>query len=604
MSTSQVTQVKEASDIAQVIGERLTLQRAGSSVKALCPFHSEKSPSFFISEQFQRYKCFGCGESGDVFTFLEKYEGMTFSEALQYLAERASITLTNYKPSVEDDQRQRLLEILHISKEYYHFLLTKHELGEPAREYLKNRGLTAESIRLFQLGYAMPAWDGLLTYLIKKKKFSLTDIALTGLSVTGKTGRSYDRFRDRIMFPLTNHRGQVVGFSGRLMSSDAKEAKYINTPETQLYHKSEMLFGYSELYQEIRKKREVVVVEGEFDVISSAQAHVNNIVAIKGSALTQQHLQLLKRAADKVLFSLDMDSAGVTATQRAIALAQDHDLDMRVITLPGGKDPDELSRTNPAAWRDAVKSSISVYDFLIQAAAKQHNPKTAEGKRQMIDQLAPVIGTISHAVEQDVYVKRLAEVLEVREDLVRQDIDRFKVGKQLGRSTASPQATAKPKAPKPNTRQANLELYLLFLFFHSPEQLVMERLFQLQELKLVTPGIMALLKELLAAPRPLALMPAIKKVPPDQQQLVFEISSQPEYLEMIDELDHESEWKKTLTEVLQEQVKAEITHINQELEKLERLPAKTPDLEAQQTALLQEIVVLRQKLSAKTQIPA
>jgi DNA primase len=600
MSTSQVTQVKEATDIVQIIGERLNLQRAGSSVRALCPFHSEKSPSFFISEQFQRYKCFGCGESGDVFTFLEKYEGMTFGEALQYLAERAGITLTSYQQTPEDDQRQRLLEILNLTKEYYHFLLTKHELGEPAREYLKNRGVTAESIRLFQLGYALPAWDGLLAYLNKKKKFSLADISLTGLSVSGKTGRTYDRFRDRIMFPLTNHRGQVVGFSGRLLSKDAKEAKYINTPETQLYHKSEMLFGYSELYQEIRKKREVVVVEGEFDVISSAQAHVNNVVAIKGSALTQQHLQLVKRAADKILFSLDMDSAGVVATQRAIQLGRDHDLDMRVIILPGGKDPDELSRTNPAAWRDAVKASLSVYDFLIQAAAKQHNPKTAEGKRQIIDQLAPLIGTISHAVEQDVYVKRLAEVLEVREDLVRQDIDRFKVGKQLGRPSATPKDTAKPKPAKPASRRARLEAYLLFLFFQAPEALTMERLLQLQELELVSPGFSAVIKELLASPKPLNLAQAIKRFPTDQQQLVFEVSTQPEYLEMLETLDHEAEWKKTLTEVFQEQMKATITQINQQLEKLERQSPKTPELEAQETALLQEIVVLRQKLSAKT----
>ncbi len=600
MSTSQVTQVKEANDIAQIIGERLTLQRAGSSVKALCPFHSEKSPSFFISEQFQRYKCFGCGESGDVFTFLEKYEGMTFSEALNYLAERAGITLTNYQPSAEDDQRQRLLEILHLAKEYYHFLLTKHELGQPAREYLKQRGVTAESIRLFQMGYALPAWDGLLTYLTKKKKFSLTDISLTGLSVTGKTGRSYDRFRERLMFPLTNHRGQVVGFSGRLLAKEVKEAKYINTPETSLYHKSEMLFGYSELYQEIRKKREVVVVEGEFDVISSAQAHVNNVVAIKGSALTQQHLQLVKRAADRILFSLDMDSAGVVATQRAIQLGRDHDLDMRVITLPGGKDPDELARSNPAAWRDAVKASMSVYDFLIQAATKQHNPKAAEGKRQIIDQLAPILGTISHAVEQDVYVKRLAEVLEVREDLVRQDIERFKISKQVGRSSSPAPEAAKPKSGK-TTRRAKLEAFLLFLFFHSPEKRQIEELFQLQELKLITPQVEPLLKALVEAPKPLDITRTIKQLPTDLQQLVFELSSQPEYIDMIETLDYESEWKKTLADLFQEQVRADITHINRELEKIDREPTKTPELEARESELLQEIVSLRQKMSAKTQ---
>lgn len=342
-------------------------------------------------------------------------------------------------------------------------------------------------------------------------------------------------------------------------------------------------------------------MEGEFDVISSAQAHVNNVVAIKGSALTQQHLQLLKRAAERILFSLDMDAAGVVATQRAIQLAQDQDLDMRVITLPGGKDPDELARTNPAAWRDAVKSSISVYDFLIRAAAKQHNPQTAEGKRAIIDQLAPVIGAISHAVEQDVYLKRLAEVLEVREDLVRQDVERFKVGKQMGRSSAAPAETAQPKVSKPSSRRAKLEAYLLFLFFHSPEKLQMERLLELQDLQLVTPNVQPIIKKVTMAPKPLNVTQALKGLPTDQQQVVFELSSQPEYLEMLETIDHESEWKKTLAEVFQEQIKTEMKRINQELEKLDRIEPKSPELEAQQTALLHEIVVLRQKSAAKTQ---
>ncbi|MDQ3007992.1 MAG: DNA primase, partial [bacterium] len=328
---SQIQEVKEASDIVALIGERIQLQRSSSNFRGLCPFHGERSPSFFVSETMQRYKCFGCGETGDVFTFLERYEAMTFGESMKYLAERAGIALTQYHSNQEDDHKEQLLAVLNLAKEYYHYLLTTHPAGEPARAYLKERGITAESIRLFQLGYSLDSWQELLSYLHGKKKFSLELLAEAGLTVSGKQNRPYDRFRGRLMFPLTNHRGQVVGFSGRILDSEAKEAKYINSPETTLYHKSQMLYGYSELFQEIRKKKEIIIVEGEVDVISSSQAHVNNVAAIKGSAFTADHLKLISRVAETLLFSLDMDSAGTAATKRAITLTKDHALDLRVI---------------------------------------------------------------------------------------------------------------------------------------------------------------------------------------------------------------------------------------------------------------------------------
>jgi len=597
---SQVQQVKEATDIVHVIGERIQLNRSGSSLRGLCPFHSEKSPSFFVSEQFQRYKCFGCGEAGDAFSFLEKYEGMTFSEALKHLADKAGVKLDSYKPSPEDDRHQRLLTILHFAKEYFHFVLTKHESGEAGRVYLKERGVTAESIRLFQLGYSLPSWDGLIAYLHKKKKFSLEDIRATGLTVTGKQGRDYDRFRHRLMFPLTNHRGQVVGFSGRLMDASAKEAKYINSPETELYHKSEMLFGFSELYQEIRKKKEVIVVEGEFDVISSAQAHVNNVVAIKGSALTNEHVQLIARAAQRVLFSLDMDDAGVNATKRAITLAKDK-LDMRVIVIASGKDPDELARTSPKEWRDAVKASITVYEYLIQAALKQHTASTADGKREIIDELAPVLGGMSHAVEQDVYIKRLAAALEVREDLVRQDIERFKQGKQRG--TINPKKTADSPTPVVKlSRRSKLERFLLFLFFHADQATLSPKVPQLQQLHFQFPGLQPLVNLLLAAKAPLNLQQVTKQLPSDLQQLLFELSADPEFVQTLDTLEgrEDDEWQRTLTDVFQEQVRAEMKEINLELTKLDQQLELSPADEGRQAELLEKIVSLRNTLSAKT----
>ncbi|HPR14166.1 MAG TPA: DNA primase, partial [Candidatus Woesebacteria bacterium] len=300
---SQIQEVKDANNIVEIVGEKIDLRPSGSSFKARCPFHSEKTPSFFVHPEMQRYRCFGCGATGDVLDFLQNYDGMTFYEALKYLADRASITLKDFNRTSEDEEREQLLGILNLAKEYYHYLLTQHEAGKPALAYLKERGTNSQSIKLFNLGYSLSSWDGLIKYLHQKKKYPLELIAKTGLIIKGKGDRYYDRFRGRVMFPLKNHRGQVVGFSGRLLTAQAKEAKYINSPETSLYHKSKLLYGYSELFREIRKANKVVVVEGEFDVISSAQAHVNNVVAIKGSALTADQVDLLARVSDSVILA-------------------------------------------------------------------------------------------------------------------------------------------------------------------------------------------------------------------------------------------------------------------------------------------------------------
>jgi DNA primase len=602
---SQVREVKEATDLVSLIGERISLQRSGSSLRGLCPFHSEKSPSFFVNEQFQRYKCFGCGENGDAFTFLEKYEGMTFGEAMEYLAQRAGITLTSFRPTAEDEQRQRLLSLLNLTKEYYHFLLTKHEMGEPARQYLRERGLNAESIRLFQLGYALPEWDEMIKYLNGKKKYSINDLQQAGLVVTGRNNRVYDRFRDRIMFPLNNHRGQVVGFSGRVLDKDAKEAKYINSPETLLYHKSEMLYGYSELYQSIRKKGEVIVVEGEFDVISSAQAHVNNVVAIKGSAVTVEHLRLISRVATKVIFSLDADKAGVAATKRAIGLVGDLPLEVRVSSVPSGKDPDEMARTEPALWRETAKTSISVYDFLLQAALRQHSPTTPEGKRAIIDELAPIFGQISHAVEQEVYYKKLATALQTKEEHIRQDIDRFKQPKHQRRPAAkgpSSDSEEAVQAPVPLSPQAarkkRLEEYVVFLLLNLPEAELATRAAQLQPQWFSQAGLSDLITSLQDLKQSASLAKANQKISEAAREVVFEAVANPEYQHIKAQGELEKEWSFAINELQQITVKDKIAAINDELSQLDKALHLTPEQEARQATLLAEIVKLQKQTTA------
>ena len=238
---SQIKEVKDATNIVEVVAEKIKLENSGANFKACCPFHNEKTPSFFVNPGLQRYRCFGCGANGDVLDFLQNFEGITFYEALKTLADRAGITLKEFQKSQDDEEREKLLEIMSFAKEYYYYLLTKHEVGQIGRDYLKNRDITNESIKIFQLGFATNAWDSLLKYLHQKKKFPLNLIEKTGLIIKGRSGGYYDRFRERLIFPLKNHRGQVVGFSGRLLSQSPKEAKYINSPETLLYHKSKML---------------------------------------------------------------------------------------------------------------------------------------------------------------------------------------------------------------------------------------------------------------------------------------------------------------------------------------------------------------------------
>ncbi|NCN87489.1 MAG: DNA primase [Candidatus Pacebacteria bacterium] len=595
---SQIKTVKDASDIVSVIGSRIELQRAGSSLKANCPFHGEKSPSFFVNEVMQRYKCFGCGESGDVINFLEKYDGMTFAEALQTLADQAGIKLETYVKSEQDQDREKLLEILDLTRQYYVYLLNGHQSGEVARKYLKERGTTSESIKLFQLGYSMDTWDGLLNYLHKKKKYSLQLIERAGL-IINKGDRYYDRFRGRLMFPLKNHRGQVVGFSGRVLVKDVKEAKYINSPETELYHKSEMLFGFSELYQEIRKKKEVVVCEGEFDVISSAQAHVNNVVAVKGSVLTAEHVKLIARTATKVTLALDRDSAGIEATKRAITIAKGSGLELRVANLEAVsedpsqlKDPDDIARSNPKAWREAVQSSVSVFDFLIQTAIKNFDPKTPEGKRSIIIDLAPIFAHIEHAVEKDFYLKKLAKILEVKKELVESDLKKASLSIRQGVVHSS--VVEKPQKKIKVTTREKIERYLIFLLLNFKNKEIKDKALEIMNFKFSLSEINHFLKELVESKK-IILKEIMDDLPDDIKVKIFEIYLNPKYLEHIEDLSVVEEWDTILVRFKEEVVKNEVQDITKELDQLGTKNELSPEDETRQIELLQKIVELKRK---------
>ncbi len=593
---SQIRDLKENADIVAVIGERLNLQRSGTYFRGLCPFHSERSPSFFVSPTMQRYKCFGCGETGDVYTFLEKYDGMSFYEALKYLADEQGVQLESFHKTSDDSERDELLAVLSLAKEYYHFLLTEHKAGEPGRVVLKERGISKDSIKLFQLGYSLPAWDGLLTYLHGKKKYSLELLESAGLILKGNNGRYYDRFRGRIMFPLRNHRGQIVGFSGRVLEKDTKEAKYINSPETSVYHKSKMLFGLSELYQQIRKAGQIVIVEGEFDVISSAQAHVDTVAAIKGSALTAEHAKLLGRTVQTVLLALDTDAAGVEATKKAIVTLRETALDLKVVVLPSGKDPDDLARKDPKLWRDSVDSAIPAVEFVILATFKQFDQKTGDGKRKIMAELAPLLSGIPHAVEQEHYIRVVAERLGAKQENVRADMEKFKYGKQLRRAAADPEVKEKQKPVKLTRRQV-LEQLCVFLLVQLSGTEFSQWATKLSGVTFTFPGITDLVTQLTRTSGSFDLATFNRSLADDQQQLLFEITTNSQHQALKDApkgFAPEEELEESFGELQQEIRKIEVTELTAELTKLDGITEKTPAQEARQEELLQRIVLVQQ----------
>src|SRR3989339_1660451 len=284
MARDQVEEVKSKVDIVEIIGEKVALKKAGRHFKGLCPFHSEKSPSFIVSPERQSFKCFGCQKGGDVLTFLQDYDGYSFLEALELLAKRMGITLESYRPTSQDTYKRRLQEIMSLASEYYHYLLTEHKGGEEARAYLKKRGVGSEAVQVFKLGYAPNQWRSVSDYLVQKKKYAPEDLEAVGLIIRkqelgnrNQSNHFYDRFRGRVMFPLRDHKGVVVGLSGRTLLKDENEAKYINSPETMLYSKSRMLYGLWENREYIRKENGIILVEGELDVIPSWQAGVKNV---------------------------------------------------------------------------------------------------------------------------------------------------------------------------------------------------------------------------------------------------------------------------------------------------------------------------------------
>lgn len=523
--SDQVREIKDKIDIASIIGNRVELKRAGKQLRGLCPFHAERSPSFYVTPEMNMFKCFGCGAGGDVYTFLQEYEGMTFREALETLAEVAGVKLEKYQADGQEDELIQHKQILNLSREFYHYLLAKHPVGKLAKDYLKERQIPWSIVEQFDLGFAPDSWQTLLNYLVKKKGFKPADVEAVGLAIPGKHGH-YDRFRSRLVFPLTDFRGQVVGFSGRIMESEAKdstserqEAKYINTPETKLYRKRELLFGMHQARSHIRKKDQVVIVEGEFDVLSSIVAGVYQVVAVKGSALTKEHLQLINRLTRNITLCLDADGAGDAATKRGIELADAYGMNVSVILLRGDKDPDDLARHDPSAWKKMVKHPESVYQFYVDSAFGKHDASSGIGKKEITKELVPVLAGINNSVEQNHYLDMVAKRLKTSQSALQLELDKFNRAQQIPqRQSPSDSETKDP--PSDRLEQLERRIWGLWLSLEKSDQKKLEQ--QIIDTDWYLPGLVQLSRELESwtKTKDFELKPFSQKLPEELQPLV------------------------------------------------------------------------------------
>lgn len=468
MAGDQIEEIRRKTDIVELISQYVPLKKAGRNFKALCPFHSEKTPSFMVSSELQIFKCFGCQTGGDVYKFLMEYEKLDFPQALKILAEAAGVALQPLAGFAQFAQKEEIYAANFQAAQFYHFLLVGHPIGQAARNYLASRGVKKETSSFFKLGFAPDRSDALFRFLTDKRGLPRQLLEKSGLVIRRDT-RYFDRFRARVIFPLADHRGDILGFAGRVIREEGDLAKYINTPDTPVYKKSQTLYGLDKTKTEIKKAGTAVVVEGEFDLISSWQAGVGNVVAIKGSALTEEQAELLSRFCQIVYLALDSDYAGDAAARRALATMQAAGLDIRVVDLGKFKDPDQAAQKDPGSWKKAVRGARGIYDFLLDSTFARFDPETAEGKASIGRTLAPILAGVDSEIVKDHFIKQTAARLRVSHEAVA-----LEVGKQ-DKKVVVPQEFKLPTGKQDKPRRAVLEERLLSILFQTEPLQILDK---------------------------------------------------------------------------------------------------------------------------------
>lgn len=427
-----VSEIKSRIPIEELVASYVQLKKVGRQFKALCPFHNERTPSFYISTEKQMAFCFGCRKGGDHFAFIQEIEGMTFPEALEFLAARAGIDLPRSSATfqaIPKSEKDVLYEIHRQATEFYEQQLWETPEGEKVKDYFLGRGLTLDTLKSWHLGFASDGPAALYTHLLQRghKK---EDIIRSGLVLSrDSTGSDcVDRFRMRAMFPIRSFQGTICGFGGRVLRA-GDEPKYLNSPETPIYHKSNVLYGYFEAKNSIRNEKSAIVVEGYMDVIGLHQAGVTNVVASSGTALTREQLRVLKRISPLVYFAFDQDNAGQNATERGLHEARAEEVTVKVISWPDAKDPDELVREHPEAFRTAITSANTAQEFLLNFAMKKNGSANPLEKKNALESIILALHETQNALERDEWIKQIALSLAIAPATIYDELKRFS-GKQ------------------------------------------------------------------------------------------------------------------------------------------------------------------------------
>ncbi|MFZ3019914.1 MAG: DNA primase [Minisyncoccia bacterium] len=420
----EVEQIKDRLDIVSVVSGYIEVHKAGANYKANCPFHHEKTPSFFISPSRNSYYCFGCGAKGDIFTFVEEMEGLDFRSALEHLGKKAGVEITKISPKAREES-DRALMALQEANDFYASELKKH--SEP-HSYLLKRGITEKTIENFSLGFAPSGWRNLRDHLLGKV-FTDEELSFAGLTKKGEKGNEpYDVFRERIIFPISESSGRIVGFSGRSMDEETNPPKYLNSPDSTFFNKSELLYGLDKAKHSIREKQFSILVEGQMDLLMSHQADITNTVAASGTAVTPQHIERLRKIAPRILISLDADGAGVKAAMRAATIALERGMEVKIASIKDGKDPADLILKDVDEYKNTLRSALPFIEFVWELIKKETADEKTRAKR-VEKEIIPLLVLIDSSIERAQTIKTISAKSKIPERAIEEDVTRFKRSK-------------------------------------------------------------------------------------------------------------------------------------------------------------------------------
>ena len=465
-----VEQIRDSVDIVDVISEYVALVKRGKSYLGLCPFHDDRTPSLNVSQEKQIYKCFSCGAGGNAFIFLMELERISFIEAVRKLADQVGISLPEFQPrdQAPKDTNDEVYRTVEFARKYFRHMLLRHESGAAAREYLVGRGVSESMMDAFSLGYATKAWDGLLN-VAGRRGLSAPMLERAGLVVHREDGRSYDRFRDRVIFPIESHTGRTVAFGARTLDPEV-QPKYLNSPETDIYSKSATLYGLWKNREPIRSTRTAVVVEGYMDLVALAQFDIRNVVASSGTALTPDHARLLKRYADLAVLVFDGDAAGTAATVRGVGALVESGLEIRVVTLDGDEDPDSFVRQRGSdGFNELTETAAPIMDFLFNWVRSREDMSTSDGKTRAVETISEFVARAKDSTRRRFLTQETAEKLGIDEAIVIQAVQRAARSRPGKRSADATETVSRSGTFDPRPRMERELIALMMADDHTAD---------------------------------------------------------------------------------------------------------------------------------------